>query len=66
MRTDSSFQTQKQSQHHIGKSPLLELNIDMIDTFAHDYMHLVLSGVVKKLVKTWAHGTNNALQYELM
>ena len=64
-RTDASFRTQKQPQHHVGNSPLLDLNIDMIDTFSYDYMHLVVSGVVRKLVKTWAHGTKNALQYKL-
>lgn len=50
LRTDTSFRERLHPEHHVGKSPLENLNIDMINTFPIDYMHLILLGIVKKLL----------------
>ena len=54
-RTNESFRDRLDEQHHVGveASPFCELNIDMIANFPLDYMHLVLLGVVRRLLKSW-------------
>lgn len=52
-RTDHSFRNRLHPQHHIGVSPLERFEIDMISAFPLDYMHLVLLGVMKKLLFLW-------------
>jgi hypothetical protein len=52
-RTDASFRNKLQPEHHIGDSPFIDTNIDMINTFAIDYMHIILLGIMKKLLKSW-------------
>jgi len=51
LRTAESFITHSGRHHHTGISPLLNLNIDMISQVSYDYMHLVLLGQVKKMLK---------------
>lgn len=50
-RTNVSFRDQRQSYHHTGQSPLLNIEppIDMITFFPLDYMHLGCLGIMKKL-----------------
>lgn len=36
-----------------------ELNIDMVRCFLHDYLHVVLLGCFKRLMKTWMSGKLN-------
>lgn len=55
-RTDSSFRSKNQPDHHIDTSPFLELPINMINQFPLDYLHLVCLGVVKKMVGMWLSG----------
>lgn len=55
-RTDDSFRKQQDEDHHIGNSPLISLNINMIDKFPIDYMHNVCLGVMRKLLKYWVEG----------
>lgn len=43
---------------HTGTSPFEELDMDMINSFPLDYMHLVLLGVFKRLIQIWT-GTWN-------
>jgi hypothetical protein len=51
-RTDESFRTQAQSEHHIGESPFLIIeSIDMVASFPNDYMHSVCEGTVLKLLE---------------
>ena len=52
-RTEDSFQSKQQAEHHIGVTPLEALPIDMVSTFPIDYMHGTLIGVTKKLVSLW-------------
>lgn len=60
LRTDESFRNKVHEEHHLddGKvmSPFERLNINMVEDFPPDYMHLVLLGVQKKLLLTWLSG----------
>lgn len=49
-RTEETFASQEQQQHHNGTSPLLQLDIDLVSGVPLDYMHLVCSGVMKRLL----------------
>lgn len=57
-RTNEDFRNQTDEHHHIGETILAQISsLDLISTVALDYMHLVLLGVVKKLlVGTWING----------
>lgn len=54
-RTDISFRAQSNAEHHIGMSPLLDIEppIDLVHQFPLDSMHLVYLGVMKKLFDYW-------------
>ncbi|KAK4886523.1 hypothetical protein RN001_002794 [Aquatica leii] len=52
-RSDSSFILKLDEDHHIGESPLQQLDIGMISNFPQDYMHNVCLGVMRKLLHTW-------------
>ena len=54
--TDHSFRNKIDSYHHIGTTPLIELPIDMINTFYIDYMHCLLLGVMRTLIRLWLTG----------
>ncbi|CAN7939445.1 unnamed protein product [Ixodes hexagonus] len=54
-RNDHSFRTQQDSSHHLGESPFLSADIDMVLGFPTEYMHLVCLGVVRKLLQTWVN-----------
>lgn len=56
LRTDFSFRQQDDSEHHKGESILFDLPIDSVHDLPLDYMHLVLLGVVKKLLSLWTSG----------
>lgn len=49
-RTNVEFRERSDPAHHTGDSPFEELQIDMIDVFVYDYMHLILLGIVKKIL----------------
>ncbi|XP_013396906.1 uncharacterized protein LOC106163773 [Lingula anatina] len=56
VRTDISFDEIKDEDHHMGPTPLSQLNIGMVSCFPLDYMHLVCLGVVKRLLNLWIKG----------
>ena len=60
LRTDEKFRAGYYSDHQKPNdvSPLLQLPIDLIRDFPVDYMHLVLLGVVKRLVRLWLGTTD--------
>ncbi|CAI6366430.1 unnamed protein product [Macrosiphum euphorbiae] len=58
-RTHDGYVAMVQKQHHIREgitSNLIELpNFDIVKCFPLDYMHLVLLGVMRKLLHLWMH-----------
>ncbi|KAJ8928081.1 hypothetical protein NQ314_019379 [Rhamnusium bicolor] len=58
LRTDQDYRSKVQESHHHGTSILENIpGINMVDSFALDYMHLVCLGVVKKMLVTlWCCG----------
>ena len=59
-RTDEMYRAHLYESHQNSASisPLVELPIDMIAHFPLDYMHLVLLGVVKRLLRLWLGTTD--------
>lgn len=56
LRTNESFITMEQEEHHNGESILTRLKIDMIFNVTIDYMHLVCLGVIKRFLQLWTKG----------
>lgn len=56
LRTNDSFRSKSQPEHHTSDSPLLQLSLDMISQFPLDYLHLVCLGVMRKLLNIWCRG----------
>lgn len=57
-RTDESFRTKADPQHHKGETPLTELPIDMVLDFpVGDELHLLHLGLTKKFLNGWRSGT---------
>ncbi|KAK4878778.1 hypothetical protein RN001_011284 [Aquatica leii] len=58
LRTDEQFRAKNDEDHHTGYSILEEIpNLDMINSFPLDYMHLVCLGMVKKILYLLCFGT---------
>lgn len=55
-RTNESFRSQDQAEHHNYNSPFLRLNIDIVRQFPLDYLHTLCLGVVKKMLHMWRCG----------
>lgn len=53
LRTNLSFRSRLQEEHHTGVSPLETLSIDMINDFILDSMHLISLGVCRRLLTFW-------------
>ena len=60
LRDNTSFRAHLYDYHQKegSPSPLIELPIDMIAQFPLDYMHLVLLGVVKRILRLWLGTTD--------
>lgn len=52
----SASRQQYDLEHHRGTSTLLELPLDPVHDVPLDYMHVVLLGVVRKLLSLWVTG----------
>lgn len=64
-RTNISFESQDDEDHHVGKSPLLRLKIGMVSDFPNDYMHSVCLGVTKKILNLWIGAQKSTLLVKL-
>ena len=55
LRTDEDFVLMTDSEHHMGTgpSPLTDAGVGMVTMFGLDYLHLVLLGVMKRLLTLW-------------
>ncbi len=61
LRTNESFRSRSNPQHHKFDTPFLSLEIDMIWQFPLDPMHCVDLGVTKRLlVKVWKEGSRSS------
>lgn len=57
-RTNAKFRQKLYGEHHKIDSPLLKLNIDMVEQFpVGDSLHLLHLGVMKRLLFGWRDGT---------
>jgi hypothetical protein len=56
LRSHENFIKKTQDGHHTGTSVLERLGIDMVTSFAVDYMHCVCLGVMRKLLWLWIRG----------
>lgn len=62
LRTDKSFRERKTPGHHKKEASAFEkLDINMVQSFPLDYMHLICLGVVKLLLHTWFRGKQSRL-----
>lgn len=57
-RTDADFRRRVYKDHHVFKSPIEHLPIDMVqDIITSDLLHLIYLGIQKTLLKGWYHGS---------
>lgn len=56
LRTDASFISMADSDHHKGESPLHQIGVGLVSQFVLDPMHLVYLGVMRKLLYLWLKG----------
>jgi len=57
LRSDADFRSMAQEEHHHEETILLQIpGFNLIDDVVLDYMHLVLLGVVRKLMNLWISG----------
>ncbi|CAN7951930.1 unnamed protein product, partial [Ixodes pacificus] len=56
LRTDGNFRSHAQEEHHLQRTELEKLPIDLVKNVPLDYMHLVCLGVVSKLLRIWLKG----------
>jgi hypothetical protein len=55
LRTDASFDSQQDQQHHTGVSPFSQVPCGLVSNFPLDYMHLVCLGVTRRLLHLWVN-----------
>lgn len=53
LRTKETFKEQMHEEHHKGISPLLHLDLDLVNQVPLDPMHLVYLGIMRKLLTIW-------------
>lgn len=63
LRTDTNFRNRVDKECYKGDSSLIRLPIDMIKNVLSDYLHVVLLGVVKKLLKFWVRGKQSLIAF---
>ena len=56
LRTDESFKSMIDVDHHCQLSPFSRLEVGLVSQVALDYMHLICLGVTRKLLNLWICG----------
>lgn len=56
LRTNASFRQRLDENYHLYKSPLEDLDINMINQIPLDYLHTICIGVMKKFIGIWLSG----------
>ncbi|KAJ8926610.1 hypothetical protein NQ314_021007 [Rhamnusium bicolor] len=56
LRTDEQFRSNAYDDYHKYETPLLYLDIDLVEQIPLDYMHLICIGVMKKMLLFWVKG----------
>ncbi|CAL1671770.1 unnamed protein product [Lasius platythorax] len=56
LRTNEEFYSQIDEDYHKETSLLCDLKIDLVKSVPLDYMHLVLLGIMKRLIAFWIKG----------
>lgn len=59
LRTNESFRNKDQEEHHTGESVLEQLDIDMVQDFPCDPMHLLYLGINRKILLNLMKGPLN-------
>lgn len=63
-RTDEEFRQHSALEYHKESSPFEKTSVDMIKDFVIDYMHCILLGIMRKLLRTWL-GMDGANRHKL-
>ena len=61
LRTNYSFRNRIDENYHNYKSRIEELKFEIVEDIPLDYIHVVLLGVVKRLLRMWLCGKTTAL-----
>ncbi len=56
LRTNQSFREQTQDEHHVGVFPLVQLDVDMLEDFQPEPMHLLYLGVQRLMFRILLKG----------
>lgn len=60
-RTNENFRSHEDKSHHNQISILEELDLDLVNLFPFDALHIVHLGVMKRLLRMWTKGTIESL-----
>jgi len=61
LRTNRNFRNRENEDHHASFSPFENFSdIDMIDNFPLDYMHMICLGVMKRMLNLWIKGNQKS------
>ena len=52
LRTDENYRNRVNREHHTGRTPLKDLQVNLVAQFPLDYLHLVDLGCTKKILKS--------------
>ncbi|KAK9710968.1 hypothetical protein QE152_g25718 [Popillia japonica] len=59
LRTDEYFKSKIYDDYHKAYTPVEEIDIGLVTNVTLDYMHLVLLGIMKRLIQFWVKGNKS-------
>lgn len=60
LRTNESFRNKTDEYYHTVTSPIERLDVDLVRQVPLEYLHTVLIGAVKKMIKIWSSGKHSS------